>query len=127
MTITSTTHGTDMRIALLAASALPCLVESFVPPGVSAQVAEIRSVQIQLRRDSASDVMVTPLSLDLPSQRPWQNSFFVVLSVRSDGGQDLAGFDVQVGFDLKMGPQIFGGPDGEVLLKRKVDSLGAWF
>jgi hypothetical protein len=49
------------------------------------------------------------------------------VSVELDRPAQVTEAVVQVGFDVWMGPQVFGGPDGEVFVKSEADRLGTWF
>jgi hypothetical protein len=88
---------------------------------------QIDHLALIVPRDSGGSVMTPLSSLDLPSQRPWQNQFHVILALASSDSARVTSLEVLVSFDLRMGPQLYGGPDGEVLLTRRIDSLGVWF
>jgi hypothetical protein len=87
----------------------------------------IERIEVLLRADSAGNRMVVAERLKLPSQRPWQNGFYVALYLGPTDAVVLRSENLSVAFDLKMGPQMYGGPDGELLLTTKIDQDGVWF
>jgi hypothetical protein len=87
----------------------------------------IERIEVLLKADSATERMVVADRLKLPSQRPWQNSFYVVVHLGPAAASLLRAEAVGVSFDLRMGPQLYGGPDGELLLQSKIDEQGEWF
>ncbi len=87
----------------------------------------IERVEVLLRADSGSERMIVAERLKLPSQRPWQNSFYVAVYLGPAAASLLRAEAVGVSFDLRMGPQLYGGPDGELLLQSKIDEQGEWF
>ncbi len=87
---------------------------------------QITRLSVVVARDSGGDAMTAISSIDLPSQRPWQNEFYLDIGLASLDSAKTAGLELLVSFELRMGPQLFGGPDGEVLLTQRIDSLGVW-
>lgn len=85
----------------------------------------LSKVAVLLRGDSGGQPSVEVEELRYPHQIPWHSDFYV--SVELDCSTRVSETVVQVGFDVWMGPQVFGGPDGEVLVKSDADRLGAWF
>lgn len=92
-----------------------------------AQVVEVKNVAVEIRRDSLGSQVERSSLLRLPSQRPWQNDFYVTAEIARLDPKDSLAVQIEIGFDVKMGPQVYGGPDGEVLVRSLIDSLGAWF
>jgi len=87
----------------------------------------IERIEVLLRADSGSERMVVADRLKLPSQRPWQNGFYIAVYPSPAAANLLRAEVVGVSFDIRMGPQLYGGPDGELLLQSKIDEQGEWF
>lgn len=87
----------------------------------------IERIEVLLAADSAVSRMVPVEKLKLPSQRPWQNVFYVAVQLVPGDTSLLRAQVVELGFDIRMGPQLYGGPDGELLLQVKIDQEGEWF
>jgi hypothetical protein len=87
----------------------------------------IERIEVLLPADSAGSRMVPVEKLRLPSQRPWQNVFYVAVHLVPGDTSLLRAQAVGLGFDIRMGPQLYGGPDGELLLQDKIDQEGEWF
>ena len=90
-------------------------------------VIEITRVEVLLRADSMSTPTITAPYLRLPSQRPWQNEFFVKVFLLTRNMASVRALDVDVGFDLWMGPQVRSDISDEVLQLAEVDRRGEWF
>lgn len=90
-----------------------------------AQVPRLGGVQVLVQDDSAGTILVPASSLALPSQRPWQNSFYV--SVAIEAPPDTPALEVDVLFDLRMGSQQTLPGDAENLDRRAIDRDGVWF
>jgi len=87
----------------------------------------IQRIEVLLPADSAGSRMVPAEKIRLPSQRPWQNVFYVAVHMVPGDTAFLRGQTVGLSFDIRMGPQLYGGPDGELLLQAKIDQEGEWF
>lgn len=87
----------------------------------------IQRVDVLVQADSAGSQMTPVEKLRLPSQRPWQNVFYIAVYLMPGDTSLLRAQAVGLGFDIKMGPQLYGGPDGELLLQDKIDQEGEWF
>ena len=85
----------------------------------------LSKVAVLIRADSGGHPTLEVERLRYAHQMPWHRDFYV--SVEFDQSGRLPETVVQVGFDVWMGPVVYGGPDSEVLVKSEADRLGRWF
>ena len=87
----------------------------------------IEHIEVLLNADSGGERMIPVDRLRLPSQRPWQNGFYVAVSIGGADARLNRAQTIGVSFDIRMGPQLYDDPDREELLSSKVDEQGEWF
>jgi hypothetical protein len=104
---------------------LSLVVAVAAPPKALGQV-RIERVTVLVRADSAGDEFTPVEELRLTAHRPWQKEFFLGVSL---GPPDvgIASLELVATFDIRMGPQFYGGPDGEMFLTLASDSAGVWY
>lgn len=90
-----------------------------------AQIPAAPEIEVLLRNDSAGAPDLAVDTLQFPNQAPWHSDFFVRL--RFSAEYPLQRLEARVGVDVWMGPQVYGGPDGELLLELEADRLGSWY
>lgn len=112
-----------MRIGL----AVPMLVvlASCASTRTRAQSPIAPEIEVLIRRDSASAPSLAVDTLQFPNQAPWHGEFFVRLRFATE--YPLRRIEARIGIDVWMGPQVYGGPDGELLLELEADRLGSWY
>jgi hypothetical protein len=81
-------------------------------------------ISVLVRADSGSTPGMRVDSLDYPYQAPWRRDFYVEIALPESAPATLG--SVRLVFEVWMGPLVYGGPDGDVLLKEEVDRRGSW-